>query len=44
MACPVALKDIVVHPDGLYPDKIKAKGCCAPVWEVDSDGNKVETK
>ena len=41
MACPVALKDIVVHPNGLYPDKIKARGCCAPVWECDEDGNKI---
>jgi hypothetical protein len=26
-----------------YPEKIKARGCCAPVWEVDHYGNKIET-
>jgi hypothetical protein len=43
-ACPVNLKDIAVHPDGDYPEKVKAKGCCAPVWECDIDGNKIESK
>ena len=42
VACPVALEDIAVHPDGDYPQKVKARGCCAPVWECDIDGNKVE--
>jgi hypothetical protein len=41
IACPVALKDISVHPDGAYPQKVKAKGCCAKVWEVDENGNKI---
>ena len=41
VACPVDLKDIVVHPDGDYPEKIKAKGCCAPVWECDIDGKPI---
>ena len=40
VACPVALQDIAVHPDGQYPEKIKARGCCAPVWEVDEDGER----
>ena len=39
VACPVRVSDIVVHPDGLYPDKCKAarvvgKGCV----EVDQYG------
>jgi hypothetical protein len=43
-ACPVALKDIAVHPDGQLPQKVKAKGCCAPVWECDVDGKGIESK
>ena len=42
IACPVALADIAVHPDGDYPHKIKARGCVAPVWECDIDGNRIE--
>ena len=38
----VALKDIAVHPNGDYPEKVKARGCCAPVWEVDENGVRVE--
>jgi hypothetical protein len=30
LACPVRLKDIAVHADASYPEKVKAKGCCAP--------------
>jgi hypothetical protein len=41
VACPVRVKDIVVHKDAAYPSKIKAKGCCAPVWECDIDGKKL---
>ena len=44
IACPVRLKDIVVHPEGQYPQKIKARGLCAPCWEVDIDGEIVEVK
>ena len=43
MACPVALKDIAVHPDGDYPQKVKARGCCAPVWEVDRNGKELKS-
>jgi len=42
IACPVALEDIAVHPDGEYPEKVKARGCCAPVWEVNENGVKIE--
>ena len=42
VACPVSLDDIPkVHPDGYFPEKVKARGCCAPVYEVDIDGNPV---
>ena len=44
VACPVSLADIAVHPDPQYPDKIKARGCCAPVYEVDMYGKPVATK
>ena len=44
VACPVELKDISVHPDGDYPDKVKAKGCCAPVYEVDRKGNRLTSE
>jgi len=41
IACPVRVTDIAVHPDGTYPEKVKAKGCCAPVYEVDEDGEPI---
>jgi hypothetical protein len=41
VACPVRLEDIVVHRDATYPDKVKAPGCCAPVYEVDIHGKPV---
>ena len=41
VGCPVALADIAVHPDGQYPEKVKARGCCGPVFEVDRKGNPV---
>ena len=41
MACPIKLTDISVKPNANMPDKIKAKGCCLPIWEVDINGNKI---
>jgi hypothetical protein len=41
VACPVYLTDIVVHPNGQYPEKVKAPRCAAPVWEVDRYGNRL---
>jgi hypothetical protein len=38
VACPVRLEDVAFRADGLYPDKVKARGVCAPVYEVDEDG------
>ena len=43
VGCPISIKDIVVHPNGTYPQKVKAKGCCGPVFEVDRKGNKKVT-
>ncbi|MFT4076448.1 MAG: hypothetical protein QM647_13060, partial [Asticcacaulis sp.] len=43
VACPVRLEDIVTHPTGSYPAKVKAKGCCAPVYECDIWGDPVKT-
>jgi hypothetical protein len=42
MACPVLLKEIVVHPDGTYPEKVKAPRVYRPCYEVDIDGNPVK--
>jgi len=41
VACPVRLKDIIVHKDAEYPQKVKAPRCCAPVWECDINGKPV---
>ena len=38
-------KDEMIHTyDGLLnsPEKVKAKGCCAPIWECDEDGEAVK--
>jgi len=42
LACPVVLSDIAVHPNGDYPQKVKARGCCGETYEVDIDGKRVE--
>ena len=42
VACPVRVEDIIVTKNATYPDKIKARGVCAPVWEVDRDGKKID--
>ena len=39
LACPVALADIVVHFPAQYPQKIKARRTCGPIYECDIDGN-----
>jgi len=41
VACPVALADMVVHPDGSYPQKCKAPRLAGPCWEVNEDGDPV---
>lgn len=38
VACTVALAEIVVHPDGDYPEKCKAPRVIAPIFEVTIDG------
>ncbi len=30
-----------VHPNAIYPSKVKAPGCCGPVYEVDIRGQLV---
>jgi hypothetical protein len=43
LACPIALTDMRGPRAGdQYPQKVKAAGCCAPVWEVDRKGKRVE--
>jgi hypothetical protein len=41
-ACPVRVEDIAFHTNAEYPTKVKAKGCCAPVWECDINGKRIE--
>jgi hypothetical protein len=42
VACPIKLKDIAVHPEGSYPQKIKAKGVTGgKCYEVDREGNAI---
>jgi hypothetical protein len=41
-ACPVRLKDIrPPKADDSHPTKVKARGCCAPIWECDPSGEKI---
>ena len=42
VALPVALADIAVHPDGDYTHKVKVRGCCGPIYEVDRHGNPIK--
>jgi hypothetical protein len=45
VACPVAIVDMrAPKPTDSYPRKIKARGCCAPVWECNIDGEAVSTE
>lgn len=41
VACPVKVKEIVVHENATFPQKVKAPGGCAPCWEVNRWGEKV---
>ena len=43
VACPVALSDMrSPHQGDKYPNKIKARGGCAPVWEVTRKGKLIK--
>ena len=44
VACPVKVSEIVVHPEARYPDKVKAPRVCAPCYEVDIDGNRMDAR
>ena len=45
LACPIAITDMRSPAiDDSYPQKIKAKGCCAPCYEVDKKGNKINAQ
>jgi hypothetical protein len=45
VACPVRLSDIrAPQADDMYPEKVKARAVCAPIYEVDQDGNRLEVK
>ena len=40
-ACLVSLADIAVHPDGAYPEKVKARAVAKPCIEVDIHGREI---
>jgi hypothetical protein len=42
IACPVKVSEIAFHQDAAYPTKVKAPRVCAPVWECDIDGQKLQ--
>jgi hypothetical protein len=42
VGCPVALTDIAPHSDADDPRKIMARCCCAPCWESDINGNRID--
>ena len=41
VACPVLVSEIVVHPNGSSPQKVKAPRVFSPCYEVDRDGNPI---
>jgi hypothetical protein len=41
VGCPVAITDIAVHPDGNYPQKIKARAVTGGCFEVDRHGRPI---
>jgi hypothetical protein len=41
LACPVKVEDIAFHPNGNYPQKVKARGLCGPAVEVDGTGEAI---
>jgi hypothetical protein len=45
LACPVAVSDIRTPlPGDAYPQKVKARRICAPIYEVDRDGKPLKAK
>ena len=40
-ACPINIKDIVVHKNAEYPQKVKARRVAKPCYEVDINGDRV---
>jgi hypothetical protein len=42
VACPVKLSEIVVHPDGDYPEKVKAPRVYKPCYEVNIRGERIQ--
>jgi len=41
MACPVLVKEIKVHKNAVYPNKIKAPRVFQPCYEVDINGKRI---
>jgi len=44
VACPVKVSEIVIHPNGSYPQKCKAPRVYQPCYEVNEDGDRIPDK
>jgi hypothetical protein len=42
VGCPVRVDEIAFRKNASYPTKVKAPRVCAPVWECDINGNRIE--
>ncbi len=42
IACPIKENEITIHPNGDYPQKVKARAVSKPCYEVDIDGNRIK--
>lgn len=41
VACPIRASEIALHPNGEYPEKVKARAVSKPCYEVDIEGKRV---
>lgn len=41
LACPVLVSEIAWHANAMYPNKVKARAICQPLWECDINGNRI---
>ena len=42
IACPLLMKEIVIHKNAMYPEKVKAPRVYQPCFEVDIDGEPIK--
>ena len=43
VACQVSITDLVLHPNATMPSKVKFRAVCQPIYEVDEDGERVDS-